>query len=87
MKWCLVVLILAGVTRADNSVERDYAILTCPDLNSQEEIDLNEIVFVSLSVQCNLATVETMKSTSIRRIGQCVEDEAENLAVGKFREG
>ncbi|KOX76986.1 hypothetical protein WN51_10380 [Melipona quadrifasciata] len=44
MKWCLVVLILAGVTRADNSVERDYAILTCPDLNSQEEIDLNEIM-------------------------------------------
>ncbi|XP_043526508.1 uncharacterized protein LOC122537425 [Frieseomelitta varia] len=44
MKWCLVVLILAGVTRADNSVERDYAIFTCPDLNSQEEIDLNEIM-------------------------------------------
>ena len=43
MKWCLVVLILAGVTRADNSVERDYAIFTCPDLNSQEEIDLNEV--------------------------------------------
>lgn len=43
MKWCLVMLILAGVTRADNSVDADYSILKCPDLNSQEEIDLNEV--------------------------------------------
>lgn len=42
MKWCLVVLILAGVTRA-NSVETNYSIDKCPDLNSQEEIDLNEV--------------------------------------------
>lgn len=44
MKWCLVVLILVGVTRADNSVETGYSIFTCPDLNSQEEIDLNAIM-------------------------------------------
>lgn len=43
MKWCLVVLILAGVTRADNSVESDYSIFKCPDLNSQEEIDLDKV--------------------------------------------
>ncbi|XP_076238373.1 uncharacterized protein LOC143181711 [Calliopsis andreniformis] len=44
MKWCLVVLILAGVSRADNSVETDYSILKCPELNSQEEIDLDKIM-------------------------------------------
>lgn len=43
MKWCLVVLILVGVTRADNSLETGYSIFTCPDLNSQEEIDLNAV--------------------------------------------
>lgn len=50
MKWCLVMLILAGVTRADNSVDADYSILKCPDLNSQEEIDLNEVSPPSLSL-------------------------------------
>ncbi|XP_076763081.1 uncharacterized protein LOC143430613 [Xylocopa sonorina] len=44
MKWCLVVLILVGVTRADNSVQTDYSIFNCPELKSQEEIDLNEIM-------------------------------------------
>ncbi|XP_003700165.1 uncharacterized protein LOC100883979 [Megachile rotundata] len=43
MKWCLVMLILAGVTRADNSVD-SYMAFKCPTLNSQEEIDLNEIM-------------------------------------------
>lgn len=56
MKWCLVMLILAGVTRADNSVDADYSILKCPDLNSQEEIDLNEVSpLLSLSAHiCSL---------------------------------
>ncbi|XP_029039117.1 uncharacterized protein LOC114874200 [Osmia bicornis bicornis] len=44
MKWCLVMLILAGVTRADNSVESKYMNFRCPQLNSQEEIDLNAIM-------------------------------------------
>ncbi|KOC61364.1 hypothetical protein WH47_06041 [Habropoda laboriosa] len=43
MKWYLVVLILAGVTRADNSVDTDYSIFKCPALNAQDEIDLNEV--------------------------------------------
>lgn len=49
-------LILAGVTRADNSVDADYSILKCPDLNSQEEIDLNEVSpLLSLSAHiCSL---------------------------------
>ncbi|CAK9811471.1 hypothetical protein ANTQUA_LOCUS6827 [Anthophora quadrimaculata] len=44
MKWYIVVLILAGVTRADNSVDTDYSIFKCPDLNSQDDIDLNAIM-------------------------------------------
>lgn len=44
MKWCLVVLIFVGFTRADNSVESDYSIFNCPELNSQEAIDLNKIM-------------------------------------------
>lgn len=56
MKWCLVMLILAGVTRADNSVDADYSILKCPDLNSQEEIDLNEVSpLLSLSLSLSLS--------------------------------
>ncbi|KZC13526.1 PREDICTED: uncharacterized protein LOC107191527 [Dufourea novaeangliae] len=45
MMWCLVMLILAGVSWADNSVNNsEYSILMCPKLNSQEEIDLDKIM-------------------------------------------
>lgn len=37
-------LILAGASRADNSIDMDYSVLKCPDLNSQEEIDLDKIM-------------------------------------------
>lgn len=36
-------LILAGASRADNSIDMDYSVLKCPDLNSQEEIDLDKV--------------------------------------------
>ncbi|XP_076299914.1 uncharacterized protein LOC143218567 [Lasioglossum baleicum] len=45
MKWCLVMLILAGVSWAENSVNNsEYSVFTCPKLNSQEEIDLDKIM-------------------------------------------
>ncbi|XP_033324251.1 uncharacterized protein LOC117219307 [Megalopta genalis] len=45
MKWCLVMLILAGVSWAENSLDNsEYMIFSCPKLNSQEEIDLDKIM-------------------------------------------
>ncbi|XP_076635874.1 uncharacterized protein LOC143348962 isoform X1 [Colletes latitarsis] len=45
MKWCLVVLFLAGVSRADNTVNNsEYSTFACPELNSQDEIDLDKIM-------------------------------------------
>ncbi|OAD54114.1 hypothetical protein WN48_08343 [Eufriesea mexicana] len=73
MKWCLVVLILAGVTRA-NSVETNYSIDKCPDLNSQEEIDLNELRYIGFNHNDELGTV--MEVVTLRtgpdeqRVGQ-----------------
>lgn len=64
MKWCLVVLMLAGVTRADNSVESDYSIFKCPDLNSQEEIDLDKIMGKWYVVEVLEHKVDPLKSVS-----------------------
>lgn len=44
MKWCLVLLVLAGVSRADNTLNAsEYSIFACPKLKSQEEIDLDKV--------------------------------------------
>ncbi|XP_011879884.1 PREDICTED: uncharacterized protein LOC105568659 [Vollenhovia emeryi] len=41
MKWCVLVLVLAGLTRADNAVD---TVFNCPELNAQDEIDLDKIM-------------------------------------------
>ncbi|XP_043789649.1 uncharacterized protein LOC122713353 [Apis laboriosa] len=71
MKWCLVMLILAGVTRADNSVDADYSILKCPDLNSQEEIDLNEIMGKWYVVEVLEHKVDPSKTIGSYKVNSC----------------
>ncbi|EFN73796.1 hypothetical protein EAG_06438 [Camponotus floridanus] len=41
MKWCVLVLVFAGLTRGDNTIGADK-ILHCPELNAQDEIDLDK---------------------------------------------
>ncbi|XP_011264120.1 uncharacterized protein LOC105256131 [Camponotus floridanus] len=43
MKWCVLVLVFAGLTRGDNTIGADK-ILHCPELNAQDEIDLDKIM-------------------------------------------
>lgn len=42
MKWYVLVLIFAGLTRGDNAITD--RITKCPDLNAQDEIDLDKIM-------------------------------------------
>lgn len=52
MKWCLVLLILAGVSWADNTLNTsEYSIFACPKLKSQEEIDLDKVSATDTAVQ------------------------------------
>ncbi|XP_035731761.1 uncharacterized protein LOC118445860 isoform X1 [Vespa mandarinia] len=46
MKWYFLVLVaLIAFTRADNAIQTtDFTNFNCPDLNSQEEIDLDKIM-------------------------------------------
>lgn len=90
MKWCLVMLILAGVTRADNSVDADYSILKCPDLNSQEEIDLNEVspslslaLFLSLSLPIFAPFFPRLRNRGfLRSIRSIDASNRENTVIG-----
>lgn len=43
MKWCVLVLVFASLTRGDNAIGADK-IFNCPDLNAQDEIDLDKIM-------------------------------------------
>ncbi|XP_012054750.1 PREDICTED: uncharacterized protein LOC105617807 [Atta cephalotes] len=43
MKWCVLVLVFAGLTRGDNAIDTNN-IFNCPDLNAQDEIDLDKIM-------------------------------------------
>lgn len=43
MKWCVLVLLYVGMSRGDNSIDMDH-IFNCPELNSQDEIDLDKIM-------------------------------------------
>ncbi|KYM89677.1 hypothetical protein ALC53_01989 [Atta colombica] len=52
MKWCVLVLVFAGLTRGDNAIDTNN-IFNCPDLNAQDEIDLDkrhEVVYVYILV-------------------------------------
>ncbi|TGZ53410.1 uncharacterized protein [Temnothorax longispinosus] len=42
MKWCVLVLVFAGLTRGDNAI--DTKIFNCPELNAQDEMDLDKIM-------------------------------------------
>ncbi|KAL0107864.1 hypothetical protein PUN28_014852 [Cardiocondyla obscurior] len=42
MKWCVLVLVFAGLTMGDNAI--DTKVFNCPELNSQDEIDLDKIM-------------------------------------------
>lgn len=42
MKWCVLVLVFVGLTRGDNGIGAE-TILNCPDLNAQDEIDLEQV--------------------------------------------
>ncbi|KAK2579659.1 hypothetical protein KPH14_011583 [Odynerus spinipes] len=45
MKWNFLVLALVAFTRANNALQTmEYTNFNCPDLNSQEEIDLDKIM-------------------------------------------
>ncbi|XP_014471892.1 PREDICTED: uncharacterized protein LOC106742983 [Dinoponera quadriceps] len=44
MKWCVLVLVFAGLSRGDNAIDTDSLTLNCMRLNSQEEIDLDKIM-------------------------------------------
>ncbi|KAM0731001.1 hypothetical protein ACS0PU_002485 [Formica fusca] len=43
MKWCVLVLVFVGLTRGDNGIGAN-TVLKCPDLNAQDEIDLEKIM-------------------------------------------
>ncbi|KYN17487.1 hypothetical protein ALC57_10192 [Trachymyrmex cornetzi] len=42
MKWCVLVLVFAGLTRGDNAIDTNN-IFNCPDLNAQDEIDIDKV--------------------------------------------
>ncbi|RLU21416.1 hypothetical protein DMN91_005789 [Ooceraea biroi] len=42
MKWCVLVLVFAGLSKGDNAINTD--IFNCPELNSQEDLDLDKIM-------------------------------------------
>ncbi|KYN08543.1 hypothetical protein ALC62_00527 [Cyphomyrmex costatus] len=42
MKWCVLVLVFAGLTRGDNAIDTNN-IFNCPELNAQDEIDLDKV--------------------------------------------
>lgn len=46
MKWCVLVLVFAGLTRGDNI---DRNVFNCPELNAQDEIDLDKVRALPLS--------------------------------------
>jgi len=48
MKWCVLVLVFAGLTRGDNAIDTNN-IFNCPELNAQDEIDLDKVRVLSLS--------------------------------------
>lgn len=41
MKWCVLVLVFAGLTRGDNAISTN--VFNCPELNAQDEIDLDKV--------------------------------------------
>ncbi|XP_011166366.1 uncharacterized protein LOC105200489 [Solenopsis invicta] len=43
MKWCVLVLVFVGLTRGDNAIDTNN-IFNCPELNAQDEIDLDKIM-------------------------------------------
>ncbi|XP_011634719.1 uncharacterized protein LOC105425576 [Pogonomyrmex barbatus] len=43
MKWYVLVLVFAGLTRGDNAIDTNN-IFNCPELNAQDEIDLDKIM-------------------------------------------
>jgi len=48
MKWCVLVLVFAGLTRGDNAIDTNN-IFNCPELNAQDEIDLDKVRVLPLS--------------------------------------
>jgi len=48
MKWCVLVLVFAGLSKGDNAINTN--IFNCPELNSQEEIDLDKVRAIVVTV-------------------------------------
>lgn len=49
MKWCVLVLVFVGLTRGDNAIDTNN-IFNCPELNAQDEIDLDKVCALPLSL-------------------------------------
>ncbi|XP_018366132.1 PREDICTED: uncharacterized protein LOC108763202 [Trachymyrmex cornetzi] len=67
MKWCVLVLVFAGLTRGDNAIDTNN-IFNCPDLNAQDEIDIDKIMgkwYVVEVLQHNLDPTKPVKTNVI----------------------
>lgn len=54
MKWCVLVLVFAGLTRGDNAIDTNN-IFNCPELNAQDEIDLDKVCALPLGIIVRLS--------------------------------
>lgn len=69
MKWYFLVLALVAFTRADNGLQTtEYMNFNCPDLNSQEEIDLEKIMGKWYVVEILQHKIDPMKPMNGGRI-------------------
>ncbi|XP_012521471.1 uncharacterized protein LOC105827844 [Monomorium pharaonis] len=67
MKWCVLVLVFAGLTRGDNAIDTNN-IFNCPELNAQDEIDLDKIMGKWYVVEILEHRADPTKSVSGTRI-------------------
>lgn len=64
MKWCVLVLVFAGLTRGDNAISTN--VFNCPELNAQDEIDLDKVCghyHRSLSLRQYGGNIERMETS------------------------
>lgn len=64
MKWCVLVLAFASVSRGDQNVPN---LFSCPPLNAQEEIDLDKVCarsppFASISRNAPLHVISSFST-------------------------
>jgi len=70
MKWCVLVLVFAGLSKGDNAINTN--IFNCPELNSQEEIDLDKVRAIVVTVVRPLRSANANTTMELRAPCNCV---------------